>query len=55
MRRRDFNVLLRNFNEILKAKIEAALESELVRINHLNERILIRSLFSIAQVLLSVF
>ena len=51
MRRRDFDVLLRNLSEVLKVKVRAALDRGPVRANHSNESILVRSLSSITQVL----
>lgn len=41
MRRRDFNVLLKQFSDTLKVKIRAALESGPVRVNHPNESVLV--------------
>jgi hypothetical protein len=54
MRRRDFDVLLRNFSQILKVKVKVALDRGPVRANHPNESTLLRSLSPITQVLLSV-
>lgn len=54
MRHRDFEVLLRNFSDILKVKVKVALDRESVRVNHSNESTLIESYFSITQILLSV-
>ena len=51
MRRRDFDVLLRNFSDILKVKVKAALDRGPVRANHPNESTLLRSLSPITQVL----
>lgn len=41
MRRRDFNVLLKQFCDALKVKIKAALECGPVRVNHPNESVLV--------------
>lgn len=51
MRRRDFDVLLRNFSTILKVKVGVTLDRGPVWANHPNESTLIRSLSSITQVL----
>ena len=51
MRRRDFDVLLRNFRDILKVKVKVALDRGPVRANHPNESALVRSLSPITQVL----
>lgn len=51
MRRRDFDVLLRNFSDILKVKIRVALDMGPVRVNHPNESTLVRALSPITQVL----
>ena len=51
IRRRDFDALLRNFNEILKAKVKAFLDRGPIRTNLSNESILANSLSSIVQVL----
>ena len=51
MRRRDFDVLLRNFSDILKIKVKVALDRGPVRANHPNESTLVRSLSPITQVL----
>jgi len=54
-RRRDFDVLLRNFSDILKVKVRVALDRGPVRVNHPNESTLVRpvyrSLSPITQVL----
>lgn len=44
-RRRDFDVLLRNFSDILKVKVRVALDSGPVRINHPNESTLVRPVY----------
>ncbi|KAL9116797.1 MAG: hypothetical protein Q9187_006674 [Circinaria calcarea] len=41
MRRLDFDVLLKQFSDVLKVRIRAALESSPVRVNHPNESVLI--------------
>ena len=41
MRRRDFNVLLTRFSDVLRVRIRAALESGPVRVNHPDESVLI--------------
>ena len=51
MRRRDFDVLLRNISDILKVKIRIALERGPVRANHSNESTLVRSSSPFTQVL----
>ena len=51
MRRRDFDVLLRNFSDILKVKVRVALDWGPVRADHPNESSLARSLSRINQVL----
>ena len=51
MRRRDFDVLLRNFSDILKVKVRVALDRGSVRADHPNESTLARSLSAIDQVL----
>ena len=51
MRRRDFDVLLKNFSDILKVKVRVALDRGPVRANYPNESMLIRSLSPIIQVL----
>jgi len=51
MRRRDFDVLLRNFSDILKVKTRVALDRGPVRADHPNESTLARSLSRINQVL----
>lgn len=51
MRRRDFDVLMRNFRDILKVKVRVALDRGPVRANHPNESSLVRSLSPITQVL----
>ncbi len=55
MRWRDFDVLLRNFSDILKVKVRVASDRESVQADHSNESTLIRSLSRINQILLSVF
>lgn len=50
-RRHDFDVLLRNFRDILKVKVRVALDRGPVRANHPNESTLVRSLSPITQVL----
>ena len=40
MRRRDFDVLLMQFSDVLKVKVRAALERGPVRVNHPNESVL---------------
>ena len=50
MRRRDFDVLMRNFSDILKVKVKVALDRGPVRANHPNESTLVRSLSPITQV-----
>ena len=51
MRCRDFDVLLRNFSDVLKVKVRVALDRGPERANHPNESILARSLSPITQVL----
>lgn len=51
MRCRDFDVLLKNFSDILKVKVRVALDRGPVRANHPNESILARSLSPGTQVL----
>ena len=51
MRRRDFDVLLRKFSDILKIKVRVALDRGPVRANHPNESILVRYLSPITEVL----
>ena len=51
VRRRDFDVLLRNFSDILKVKIRVALDRGPVRANHPNESALVRSSSHFTQVL----
>ena len=51
MRRRDFDVLLRNFSDMLKIKVKVALDSGSVRANRPNESNPVRSLSAITQVL----
>ena len=51
MRRRDFDVLLRNFRDILKVKVRVALDRGPLRANHPNESTLTRALSPITQVL----
>lgn len=55
MRRRDFDVLLRNFRDILKVKVRVVIDRGSLRANHPNESTLIRALSSITQVLPPVF
>lgn len=50
MRRRDFDVLLRNFSDILKVKVKVALDRGSGRANHPNESTLARSLSLTTQV-----
>jgi len=50
MRRRDFDVLARNFSDILKVKVRVALDKGPVQANHPNETTLVRSLSPITQV-----
>ena len=58
MRRHDFDVILRNFSDILKVKVRVALDRGPVPVNHPNESTLVmpvhRSLSSVTQVLSSV-
>ena len=54
MRCRDFDVLLKNFSDILKVKIRVALDRGPVRADHPNESILARSLSPVTQVLAPV-
>ena len=51
MRRREFDVLLRNLSDILKIKVRVALDRGPVRANHPNESNSVRSLSTITQVL----
>ena len=50
MRCRDFDVLLKNFSDILRVKVRVALDRGAVRANHPNESILARSLSPVTQV-----
>ncbi len=54
MRRRDFDVILRNFSDILKVRVRVALDRGPVRADHPNESTLARSLLRINQVLAPV-
>ncbi|KAL9591377.1 MAG: hypothetical protein Q9179_007784, partial [Wetmoreana sp. 5 TL-2023] len=49
MRRRDFDVLLKNFSDILKIKVRVALDRGPVRTNHPNESTLVRSSSPVTQ------
>ena len=51
MRRRDFDVLLGNFSDIMKVNVKVALDRGPVRASHPNENTLVRSLSAVAQVL----
>ena len=51
MRRRAFDVLLRNFGDVLKVKVRVALDRGPGRANHPNESTLVRSLSPTTQVL----
>ncbi len=54
MRRRDFDLILRNFSDILKVRVRVALDRGPVRADHPNESTLARSLLRINQVLAPV-
>ncbi|KAL2039804.1 hypothetical protein N7G274_007204 [Stereocaulon virgatum] len=49
MRCRDFDVLLRNFSDILKVNVKSALDRGPVRVNYPNESILAKSLSPVTQ------
>ncbi|KAL8924983.1 MAG: hypothetical protein Q9172_002412 [Xanthocarpia lactea] len=49
MRRQDFDILLRNFSDVLKVKVKVALDRGPVQANHPNKSNLIRSLSPITQ------
>ena len=51
MRRRDFDAILRNFNDALKAKVRTILDNGPIRANLSNEISLVRSLSPVIQVL----
>ena len=55
MRRRDFDVLLRKFRDILKVKVRVVLDRGSVWANHPNESTLVMSLPPITQVSLNIF
>ena len=55
MRRREFDVLLKNFRDILKVKVRVALDRGPVRASHPNESTLAKSLSPITQVTAPVF
>lgn len=55
MHRRNFDVLLRNFSDILKVKVKVVLDKGPIRADHPNESTSIKSLSRINQVLSPIF